>query len=155
MAITSSVIQNDAPQADGRRRVTEAHTDHLGVVHSRTYLADAETDVVAALAPRASQLVAELADAEFARNLTRILARQTTGLTTQHLTLAQLRQRLRAFYQTADRLEVCLLAAFFLTLTDAQLQSLFGVTAGQLPALKARLQARADVLTALESATGE
>ena len=90
VAITSSVIQNDAPQADGRRRVTEAHPDHLGVVHSRTYLADAETDVVTALAPRASQLVAELADAEFARNLTQILARQTTGLTTQHLTLAQL-----------------------------------------------------------------
>ncbi len=155
MAIVNSQSVGDSAQIDGRRRITEAHTDHLGLVHLRTYLADAGFDVVAQLAARAGELEVGLADDEFRRNLRRILQRAAGGVTAQHLTLAQLRQRLRAFYQQAQPLEVCLLATFFLTLTNAQLQTMFEVTAGQVAALRTRLQARADITTALDSAIGE
>lgn len=40
-------------------------------------------------------------------------------------------------------------------LSDAQLRTLFAVTVGQIPNLKARLQAKADALTAAESVEGE
>lgn len=155
MTIASSVLREDALQTDGRRRVTEAHTDHLGAVYLRTYLATGGFDAAAQLAARAAEIETQLADEEFGRDLDRITQRLFTGLTTNHLTLAQLRTRLRAYYVQATPLEVCVLATFFLTLSDAQLQSLFSVTAGQLPALKARLQTRADLLISLDAATGE
>lgn len=64
MPIVSSTHTVDHEQIDGRRFVTEAHTDNLGVVYRFEYLAAAGTDYVAVRDARAVQLSAWLAEAE-------------------------------------------------------------------------------------------
>ena len=66
MTIVSSAVIDDRAQIDGRRYITEAHTDHLGVVHSRLYLAPA--DYVPDLAATAALIEASLAAAELDAN---------------------------------------------------------------------------------------
>jgi hypothetical protein len=154
--IVSSDYQDDV-QHDGRRRITERHTDHVGRVYRRTYLIDAVANIAARLTAFAVQLDAQLSEEEFQANLQAILTRQYTLLRAQYATFAQHRARLRLYYRDeATRLDVALIALYFLTLTDAQLQTIFGVSAGaQTTALKARLQVRADIIPALDAATGE
>lgn len=156
MAIVTSTTSS-APQRDGRLRVEERHTDHLGRVHLRTYLVPADTDLAARLSATATALEAQLAEEEFQRNLRAIKNRQYGRLTAQYATLAQHQARLRIYYRDeASMLEVALIATYLLTLTDARLQNIFGVSAGaQTTALKSRLQVRADIITGLDAATGE
>lgn len=40
MPIISSIITEDRVQIDGRRKIIEAHTDHLNIIHYRNYIAD-------------------------------------------------------------------------------------------------------------------
>lgn len=155
MTIISSVIIEDALQRDTRRRIGEAHTDHLGRVHTVTYLAERSDDVQAILTARATALATQLAQEEFALNLTAIFEQRYNALTAQHLTIMQIRVRLRQAFQTANQLEACLLAAYFVTLTDAQLQNVFGVDSAQVVTLRQRLQNRADRLTSVQQTTGE
>lgn len=63
MAIISSVVAEDQEQADGRRRITELHTDDQGVEHPRSYLAPADyvVDLVAS-AKRFETALAEQAE---------------------------------------------------------------------------------------------
>lgn len=66
MPIVSSTYQPDAhTQVDGRRYVTESHTDATGAVHTLTYLADPGADYGAILAVHAQQLAQQMADAEY------------------------------------------------------------------------------------------
>lgn len=48
MSIVSSIIVDDAPQKDGRRYITERHTDHLGKVYDVQYTARVNDDAQAA-----------------------------------------------------------------------------------------------------------
>lgn len=64
MSIVSSTYDLGHPQIDDRRYVTEQHTDHLGAVHVREYLAAVGTDYAAVLATSATQLEIDLAEAE-------------------------------------------------------------------------------------------
>ena len=69
MPITSSTIVSDATQVDGRRRVLERHTDHVGGIHDVSYLASAGDDVSLMLPIRAALIEDQLAAAEIAANL--------------------------------------------------------------------------------------
>jgi len=60
--IVSSIIAEDSAQADGRRRVTEVHTDSVGLEHHQQYLAESGDDADAHLALTAIRLDASLAD---------------------------------------------------------------------------------------------
>lgn len=64
MPIVSSTHIVGHAQADGRRYVTERHTDDAGVVHLREYLAAEGADYVAVRDARAAQINADLAEAE-------------------------------------------------------------------------------------------
>lgn len=76
--------------------------------------------------------------------------------TFRHSTAAQLRTALRQRFRTARGIALANLAEFCLTLTNAQLQSLFGVAAGaETTALRARLQAKVDKRDALLAEAGE
>jgi hypothetical protein len=68
MTIESSTIESDLPQIDGRRWVAEVHTDHLGVEHRVTWMADAGQEADAFLAARAEQIEQQLAQAEIDAN---------------------------------------------------------------------------------------
>lgn len=59
-AVVRSEIIDVAPQADGRRYVTEVHTTDGGATYQRTYLADADLDIAAACAQYAVSLAEQL-----------------------------------------------------------------------------------------------
>ena len=65
MSIVASEFVVGHPQVDGRCYVIERHTDHLGVVHEREYLAPAEADHAGIAAAYAVQLAEALAVGEF------------------------------------------------------------------------------------------
>jgi hypothetical protein len=64
MAIVSSTIVEDSRQIDGRRWIRERHVDQLGLEHIVMYLCEAAFDVPTAMAARAIQISADLANAE-------------------------------------------------------------------------------------------
>ena len=155
MSIASSLIVEDRAQVDGRRSVREHHTDHVGEVHAIAYLAESGADVSAALAPRAAQLEALLSDRDIQQNVARIMAGDYADVSAQHASLGEIRAAIRALYQTGSGEIIGRLAGFLLTLTDAQLRTLFNMTQAQVNALKTRLQARFNELTAMLAAVGE
>lgn len=155
MSIVASVIVEDRAQIDGRRAVREHHTDHLGVIHAVSYLAEALADVQAALTARVATLTQALADAEIARSLSFIYEGNYAAVTAQHATLADIRAAIRAAYQTETGERIGRLAGFLLTLTDAQLRTLFNMTQTQVNQLKTRLQAKVDAMNALLALVGE
>lgn len=69
MPIVSSVIAEDAAQADGRRAVLEVHTDHTGKAWPRRYIAGASDNLTAGLTARAAELEAFVAQLEIDANL--------------------------------------------------------------------------------------
>lgn len=64
MPIISSAHTVGHPQVDGRRYVTESHTDDAGGVHPVEYLAAVNADYVALRDARAVQINEQLAEAE-------------------------------------------------------------------------------------------
>ena len=66
MTIISSTFAAGHAQIDGRRYVTNTHTDHLGVQHKREYLASVGADHAVIAAAQGPQVEAELAEAEAA-----------------------------------------------------------------------------------------
>ena len=155
MPITSSVIIEDAVQIDGRRHCAERHTDHLGLAHVVRYMAEAGADVAAAMSARVAQLDAQLVGQELQKDLALILSGDYAEVTAQYASLSDVRAFLRAFYSTATGEQVGRMAGFLLTLTDAQLRTLFNMTQTQVNQLKTRLQARVDALNAVLTAAGE
>ena len=69
MPITASEIVSQGVQRDGRKSVIERHTDHLGAVHQRVWLAPIGADLAAALAAWALKLGEDLQAGEISRNV--------------------------------------------------------------------------------------
>ena len=153
--IVSSTILSDVVQRDLRRAVVEAHTNDRGVIQHIHYLADANVDVVLAMSERVPRLEQQAADAELANDVSYISTGQYARVTAHDVTLTALRAALRALYQTASGEMVGRVAGFLLTLTNAELQTLFVVTASKVAALRSRLQTKVDALTTVLSAVGE
>lgn len=155
MPITASIIVEDRVQRDLRRSIRERHTDHLGGVQDVAYLAEANADASATMAARVATIEAQLAAAELAKDIALILSGDYAGVTAQHVSVAEVRAALRALYQTATADQVGRIAGFLLTLTDAQLRTLFNMTQAQVTNLKVRLQAKVDALNVVLTAVGE
>lgn len=155
MPIVSSLIHEDHAQHDRRRSVTEHHTDHLGVLHRVSYLAEVGTDAQAVMAARVSSIENGLAQAEVQRDIDHILSGDFGAVTSQHATMTDIRAALRALYREGSGEETGRVAAFLLTLADARLRALFNITQGQVAALRGRLQTRADVVADLDGLVGE
>jgi hypothetical protein len=156
MPITTSTILWDQAQADGRRYIRERHVDHLAIAHLIDYLAPAGADVNAILAARAVALVDDLAQEEIAADLAAIyVAGPLAVVTTNHVTLSDVRTALRNAYKTVTREQAFALGAFLNTLTNTQLGNLFGVSGAQLTALRTRLQTKATQWADYIAAVGE
>lgn len=137
MSIVSSDILSDSPQKDGRRDIRERHIDHLGVEHLRQYLAAAGADAAAALTAYAARLPGDLRDNEIASNIEAVMALGSlAGVTLQHSTAAQNFTALRQAYQTMTKTEAIFAGDFLSSLSNAQLQNAFGLTAGQVTTLR-------------------
>lgn len=150
MSIIASAVIADHPQAGGRRRVTEAHTDHLGGVHRVEYVAQAKVDVQAAMAARAPLIEAELAAAEIGANL----ERSAGDWSFRHCNRAQVAAAIREKFKTAAGIDALLLAERIAPLTDAQLKAAFGLNDAGVTALRAKLTNQVAKLDAARAETG-
>jgi hypothetical protein len=156
MSIVSSVISSDLAQKDGRRWICEKHTDHLGIFWERQYLAGALDNVQAALTAYAIVLANNIRDAEIAHNISEVT---TLGyLATPRLlysTIVQNLAALRAAYLVATRTEAIFIGDYLSARTDAQLQTAFGMTAGQVNNLRTnKLTPAASAAATIRAATG-
>jgi hypothetical protein len=156
MSIVSSETVSTSVQRDGRRYVVERHVDHLGVAHERTWLAGATDNLAAALAAYAAILLDILRDREIGANIASVLSEGSLAtVTLQHSTAAQNRTALRDAYRTATRTEAIMIGDYLNTLTDAQLQTAFSMTAGQVNTLRTnKLAPAASAATTIRAATG-
>lgn len=137
MPIVSSTILEDAAQRDGRRWIRERHTDQLGVAQVITYLGAANTDAAAVMAARVSVLDAALIADEIVRNVTQVMTLGSLAVYTfLHSTVAQNAAALRAAYLIATQLQAIMIGDALSILTNVQLQTAFGLTAGQVTTLR-------------------
>lgn len=72
-----------------------------------------------------------------------------------HSTAAQNIAALRALFPSLRGERACRAARYILGLTDAQIKAAFGITQTQCNALRVRLQAKVDALTAMQAQAGE
>lgn len=70
MSIVSSTYVVGNAQVDGRRWVTERHTDSASTIHVCEYLADVGTDYAAVMSSRVALLNERLANEDTVRLLT-------------------------------------------------------------------------------------
>jgi hypothetical protein len=156
MSIVSSVIADISRQNDGRRWVHETHTDHTGVTWVRDWLATAIENLDTALAAYAVQLASDLARVEAEDWISQIkVDGSLVTVSLVHATLATIRQALRAAYRDATRTEAVMIGDFLSTLTDGQLQTLFGLTAGQVTTLRTnKLTPAANAAATIRASTG-
>jgi hypothetical protein len=157
MAITASAIVGNALQKDGRRYIRERHTDHTGEFWFRAYLASVGEDLNAALATYATVLVEALRVAEIQRNVIGILADGRLAIITLvHSTAAQNFAALREAYRNATRVEAVFIGDFLGSLTDAQLQTAFGLSAAQVTTLRtSKLTPATNAATTIRATTGQ
>jgi hypothetical protein len=156
MSIISSALASVTLQRAGRRRVEEVHTDHTGSKHQRTYLADADADVGAALAAFAVTLGGNLRLHEI---ITNIQQAATFGMfatiTLTHSTAAENGTALRAVYQFATELQAVMIGEYLNTLTNPQLMNVFGMTNTQVNNLRTnKLVPAANAAATIRGSTG-
>ena len=156
MSIVSTVVQPDNHlQKDGRRYVTERHTDHTGVEHLHVYKAADGANYQAAADARKALIEQNLAETEFENLVTgewRPLVHQTE---------VQFAARLRARYKAASGVECARLAKWIMdgidggSFTATQVRNAFGLTAGQWTTLSAKLTTLRSNYNAALAAQGE
>jgi hypothetical protein len=154
--IVSSVIAEDARQVDGRRWIAERHTDHLGLAYEFRYLVAAATNAATLMAARVAIINADLTAREIASNL---VAVATLGAQAapkfDYSTSTQNVAALRAAYATATQSQAIFTGEYLGSLTDAQLQSAFGLTAAQVTTLRAnKLTPAASAAATIRAAAG-
>ena len=157
MPINSSQIIDDSPQHDGRRYVTELHTDHLAQQYRIIYLCTADFDAAAAMSARVASILERLAERELDDNEQRAMEGDFQPPTFNHCTPLQLRNRLREVFRTVKGFVACRLAWYIeqLNLTDNQYKQMFGVNDAQLVLLKVKISRLADRYEAAQSEDGE
>lgn len=126
-------------ERDGNlREVVFTVTDDLGRVHGpRVEFRPIGETVATFLAGQVALIAAALRAYEISQNIAEIVA--LGELATPRLlysTAAQNFAVLREAYQTAARIEAVMMADFLSSLSNAQLQAAFGMTAGQVTTLR-------------------
>lgn len=157
MSIVSSSILSDQPQKDGRRWIVAQFIDQIGQAYTQTYLApNAGFDAVARLAADASAMGPQLTASEVAANIAAVstigsLASPTFVYSTVPVNVAAL----RAAYQVATQVQAIMMGDFLASLTNGQLQTAFGLTAGQVTTLRTNfLTPAANAAATIRAAVG-
>ena len=141
MSIVASIIIEDSPQIDGRRWITERHTDHVGKTHFITYIAGLLDNVTTTMTARVSQIETSLENQEIEENMDRATGDGPVDIKLVYSTVLQNRNRLREIYRTASAWQLVRIGWYInsLGLSNAQLGGLFGVSGAQLTALRTKL----------------
>lgn len=156
MGIVSSTYTVGVAQVDGRRYVTERHTDANGTVWPVEYGPVPVIDYQATMTARATKLGVQLADNEaeslWTDGVWRTLTQQTAS---------ELATRFRTAYQAATDLKAARMAWWIIerinagNFTDAQVRTAFGMTTTQYTAMKTRMTTLHDQYAAVVAARGE
>lgn len=157
MAITSSTIIEDRAQIDGRRWITERHVDSQGQSYFVVYMADAGLDAQAEMANRVAAFAARLKQNEIDREIAKALLDGPAVMPTLNWnTNTEFGLALRAFYKLAVQRDACRIGWWVtqFNLTDNQLQTFFGLTAGQVTAARNLLTSLSSQYTSLLAAAG-
>lgn len=139
-------------------RVIFTETDAAGVTHGPFVfdrpVAENETTFLSAWE---TQCVQSFVDDELLNDVAQIEALGSLATPTfRYVTAAAVSVALRAAYQSAMQLQAVMIADFLNTLTDAQLQTLFNLTAAQVTALRTnRLQPAATLAANMRASTGQ
>jgi hypothetical protein len=157
MSIVSTVVIPGNAQVDGRRYVTERHTDHVGVVHVREYLSAIGADTAAIAAAYVVVLVPRLEVEE----IERLLAVDAAPPSLVHITKTQFAAYFRERYRSMTREELARMATWIINrisagwVTDAQCQTAFGLTGPGWTTLKAKMTTLRTNWLAVLAAQGE
>lgn len=156
-SIVASSITAQTPQRDGRIAVDERHTDNIGAVWNNGYLAKATDDLNALLSSHATSIAAQLNAGEIAANVDQVTTYGSLAvIRLNYSTQAQGLAALRTAYQNATQLQAVMIGDFLSSLTDAQLQNIFSMTAGQVTTLRAnKLTPAANTASAIRAAAGQ
>jgi len=157
VSIVSSVIAAADLQRDGRTWVREHHVDSLGAIYERIYLAAVGFNIAAALAAYPAILLASLTAGEIANNLSQVVTLGSLA-TVQFVysTVAQNVAALRVAYAVATQEQAVMMGDYLNTLSSAQLQAAFGLTAGQVTTLKTnKLTPATTLATSIRTAAGQ
>lgn len=156
MAIVSSSHTLGTVQANGRRYVREDHVDQLARHYLIEYLAAIGADYVAIRTARAVQLSAQLIAQEIDAALL-IDANPTLEYATKNDFVPVLREA----YRRSERDECARLATWIINrvndgwVTEAQVQSAFGLAAGPWATLRAKMIALRTDYISVQAAAGE
>lgn len=159
MAITSSVVTVEHAQRDGRRWVTEVHSDAQGECVRLSYLgaSNAQTTAQGIANARVTTLNVRLADAE-ARSKCEIDANPVPF---RYQTAGEFLDRIRATYRSLSREELARLARYITrriddgSVTTTQLRNAWGLTSGQWTTLEAKMRTLRSDIEAIDGAAGE
>ena len=143
-------------QADGRRYVSEAFSDAVGVYSANTYLAADGLDYNAIASAKEPILILQFAEVE-ARGDIEGNFRPTARFQTLPEELLKIRER----YLSSKGMETCVIARWIVdrlndgSVTVVQIRTAFNVTPAQWNAINGRMDTFANSLTSVESAVGE
>jgi len=107
------------------------------------------------LAAYAGQLNTDITAAEVNRKSPTSGGWSAATMTFVYSTAGQMRTALREAYRNATRVEAVMIGDFLSSLTDGQLQTLFGLTAGQVTTLRtSKLTPAATAAASIRATTG-
>lgn len=133
-------------------------TDDLGRVHGpRIEYRQVAENVASFLAAQVTTLALALRDGEIARNVRQVVTLgEEASPTLEYSTAAQNFVALREAYADATRFQAVMIGDFLNTLTDGQLQTAFGITAGQVTTLRTnKLGPAAALADQIRASTGQ
>lgn len=157
MPIVSSTVTVGHSQIDGRKYVTEKHTDGLGIVHQAEYLAAGTVNHTSIMAARASSIAASQKAAE----LDHAVFKAPWNYVLQESTAAELSAYARALYKISRNEGLAKIAVRILEwivngrFTDAQIRTDFVLTSAQWTTLKAKMQTLVNNHVAVTGSVGE
>lgn len=154
--ITSSAFEVST-QANVPKTVHEIHTDLAGVKHDIVCWAEAGADLTAAMNSHAVDLGINLELYEVRTNISGVTSLGSLfSPTFVYSTVAENVAALRLAYQTASNFQAVMVGDFLNSLTNAQLQSAFGLTAGQVTTLRTnKLAPAANLADSIRTTVGQ
>jgi len=156
MAIVTSTHTLGTVQVDGRRYVTEDHVDEFSRHHLAEYLAESGADYVGIRTARAVAIGRWLIDHEIEAALQ---VNATPSL--EYATKSDFAPVMREAYRSSTKVGCGYLANWIINritegwVTEAQVRTAFGLTAGQWTTLKAKMMTLRDNYLAVQAAAGE
>lgn len=154
--ISSQTIINGI-QKDGRRYVQEIFNLSNGRIEQVVYLSDAGFDTGLHLADDATQLIADLTASEINDNINQVTTLGSLAAPNLVFSAAPANfAALRIFYAAATQIQAVMVGDFLNTLTNGQLQTAFGITAGQVTTLRTnKLTPAANIADSIRASAGQ